>query len=61
MHVLPLPFGLALALLPRRDARLLRSDPDRDEIRILRVTPRPSGRERLLGDVDASACRRPVA
>jgi hypothetical protein len=26
MHVLPLPFGLALALLPRREADKLRDD-----------------------------------
>jgi hypothetical protein len=25
MHVLPLPFGMALAVLPRRDARRLRT------------------------------------
>ena len=26
MHVLPLPFGLALALIPRREAEKLRDD-----------------------------------
>jgi hypothetical protein len=26
MHVLPLPFGLALALIPRREANKLRDD-----------------------------------
>jgi hypothetical protein len=26
MHVLPLPFGLALALMPRREAKKLRDD-----------------------------------
>jgi len=26
MHVLPLPFGLALALMPRREAARLRDD-----------------------------------
>jgi hypothetical protein len=26
MHVLPLPFGLALALIPRREAAKLRDD-----------------------------------
>lgn len=31
MHVLPLPFGLALALLPRREAEKLR---DQEPVRI---------------------------
>jgi hypothetical protein len=47
MHVLPLPFGLALALIPRREANRIRA---REEIRpILRNTIRP--REQFLGDV----------
>jgi hypothetical protein len=47
MHVLPLPFGLALALIPRREAQKIR---DREEIRpILRNAIRP--REQFLGDV----------
>ena len=47
MHVLPLPFGLALALMPRRDADTFRS---KEEIRPhLRNAIRP--REQLLGDV----------
>jgi len=29
MHVLPLPFGLALAVLPRREANLIRPKQDR--------------------------------
>ena len=29
MHVLPLPFGLALAVLPRREANLIRTKEDR--------------------------------
>ena len=29
MHVLPLPFGLALALIPRREANKLRDKPVR--------------------------------
>ena len=45
MHVLPLPFGLALALLPRREADRLRPEPQRYPVRSA-VTPR----ERLLGD-----------
>jgi hypothetical protein len=47
MHVLPLPFGLALALVPRREADTLRR---REEVRpLLRNAIRP--REQLLGDV----------
>src|SRR4029450_13066403 len=47
MHVLPLPFGLALALIPRREADKIRA---REEIRpILRNTIKP--REQFLGDV----------
>ncbi len=47
MHVLPLPFGLALALMPRRQADTFRR---REEIRpILRTAIRP--REEILGDV----------
>jgi hypothetical protein len=33
MHVLPLPFGLALALLPRRDADKLRPEKPAPELR----------------------------
>jgi hypothetical protein len=47
MHVLPLPFGLALALMPRREADHFRH---KHEIRPhLRNAIRP--REQLLGDV----------
>jgi hypothetical protein len=47
MHVLPLPFGLALALIPRREADSIRR---RDEIRPhLRNAIRP--RDQILGDV----------
>jgi hypothetical protein len=47
MHVLPLPFGLALALIPRREADTIRR---RDEIRPhLRNAIRP--RDQILGDV----------
>jgi hypothetical protein len=47
MHVLPLPFGLALALIPRREADKMRA---REEIRpILRHTIRPH--EQFLGDI----------
>jgi hypothetical protein len=46
MHVLPLPFGLALAVLPRRDAALIRKP--KAPISVYRG---PSHRERLLGDI----------
>ncbi len=45
MHVLPLPFGLALAVLPRRDANRLRS-----EHAPIRVRRGPTQRERILSD-----------
>ena len=47
MHVLPLPFGLALALLPRRDADRLR--PDKPVRHYVRNGPTP--RERVLSDL----------
>jgi hypothetical protein len=47
MHVLPLPFGLALALMPRREADNIRR---KDEIRPhLRNAIRP--RDEVLSDV----------
>jgi hypothetical protein len=47
MHVLPLPFGLALALLPRREAATIRR---KEEVRpLLRNAIRP--RESYLADV----------
>jgi hypothetical protein len=47
MHVLPLPFGLALALMPRREADTFRR---KDEVRpLLRNAIRP--RESYLADV----------
>jgi hypothetical protein len=47
MHVLPLPFGLALALMPRGEASNIRR---KDEIRPhLRNAIRP--RDAILGDV----------
>ena len=54
MHVLPLPFGLALALLPRREAQELRP----------RLIPawRPKNavnhRDRVLGDIRHFSSRR---
>jgi hypothetical protein len=47
MHVLPLPFGMALALVPRREADKLRH---RETVRpLLRNAIRP--RDRVLGDI----------
>jgi hypothetical protein len=47
MHVLPLPFGLALALIPRRHAESMRR---KEEIRPhLRNAIRP--RDEILADV----------
>jgi hypothetical protein len=47
MHVLPLPFGLALALLPRREAETIRR---KEEVRpLLRNAIRP--RDSYLADV----------
>ena len=47
MHVLPLPFGLALALLPRRDADTIRR---KEEVRpLVRNAIRP--RDSYLADV----------
>jgi hypothetical protein len=47
MHVLPLPFGLALALIPRREANKLRDD---EPVRV-RYEKTVHAREQLLGDV----------
>ena len=47
MHVLPLPFGLALALMPRRQADTFRH---KEELRPhLRNAIRP--RDAILGDI----------
>jgi hypothetical protein len=47
MHVLPLPFGLALALIPRREADKLRDDePER-----VRFEKTIHAREQILGDI----------
>jgi hypothetical protein len=47
MHVLPLPFGLALAVIARRDADKLRDD------KPVRVSYEKTvhAREQILGDV----------
>ncbi len=47
MHVLPLPFGLALALVPRREADKLRND---EPLRI-QYEKTVHAREQILGDV----------
>ena len=46
MHVLPLPFGLALAVLPRREAQLFRSE--KEPIRVYRG-PNHRGEEQADG------------
>jgi hypothetical protein len=54
MHVLPLPFGLALALLPRREAQQFRPR----VIPAWRVRNAPSPREQVLGDIRYFSSRR---
>ena len=49
MHVLPLPFGLALALIPRRDADKLREEDPSSRISFEKTT---HARERILGDIN---------
>jgi hypothetical protein len=47
MHVLPLPFGLAVAVLPRREARMIRPKEDRPIV----VRRNPGTRDRVLCDL----------
>jgi hypothetical protein len=47
MHVLPLPFGLALALIPRRAAEKPRDD---EPVRV-RFEKTVHAREQILGDL----------
>ena len=47
MHVLPLPFGLALAVLPRREADLIRPKQDRPIV----VRRTMGTRDRVLSDL----------
>jgi len=47
MHVLPLPFGLALALMPRREVQQFRPR----VIPAWRVRNPVSAREQALGDI----------
>jgi hypothetical protein len=56
MHVLPLPFGLALALIPRREARKLRDD---EPVRV-RFEKTVHAREQILGDVKYLNAVRPI-
>ena len=56
MHVLPLPFGLALAVLPRREAKLLR--PNRDEP--IRVYRGRSARDQFWSNPNVAPCRRQI-
>jgi hypothetical protein len=55
MHVLPLPFGLALALLPRREAAPFRKP--KSPINVFRG---PSHRDRILSDIRYSDSRQHV-
>ncbi len=59
MHVLPLPFGFALALLPRRDADRLRVRPELPDARTS-YDPRLA-RDRILGDIRFADSRQHVA
>jgi hypothetical protein len=56
MHVLPLPFRLALVLYRRPE-----TPPPRSGERLLRMPLRPNHREHVLGDIGTAACRRPMA
>lgn len=54
MHVLPLPFGLALALIPRRQADKLRDD---EPLRV-RFEKTVHARDEILGDAKYFNTRR---
>jgi hypothetical protein len=56
MHVLPLPFGLALALIPRREAHKLRDD---EPVRV-QFEKTVHAREQILGDVKYLNAVRPI-
>jgi hypothetical protein len=56
MHVLPLPFGLALALIPRREAHNLRDD---EPVRVP-FEKQVHAREQILGDVKYLHAVRPI-
>jgi hypothetical protein len=55
MHVLPLPFGLALAVLPRRDTDLMRAP--KKPITVYRGR---SHRERVAGDIRYASVRQNI-
>ena len=54
MHVLPLPFGLALALMPRREVQQFRPR----VIPAWRVRNPVNAREQVLGDIRHFSLRR---
>jgi hypothetical protein len=56
MHVLPLPFGLALAVLPRREADLIRPKDKRP----IAVHRGPSARDRVLSDIRYADARQHI-
>ena len=56
MHVLPLPFGLALAVLPRREAALIRPKQDRPIV----VRRTPGTRDRVLSDIRYADARQHI-
>jgi hypothetical protein len=56
MHVLPLPFGLALAVLPRREASLIRSKEDRPIV----VRRNMGARDRVLSDLRYADARQHI-
>jgi len=56
MHVLPLPFGLALAVLPRREADLMRPK-DKRPIVVHRTA---GARDRILGDIRYADARQHI-
>ena len=56
MHVLPLPFGLALALIPCREAYKLRDD---EPMRV-QFEKTVHAREQILGDVKHLNAIRPI-
>jgi hypothetical protein len=60
MHVLPLPFGLALAVLPRREADLIRPKQKRPIVVQRSLGVRESARARVLSDIRYADCRQHI-
>ena len=56
MHVLPLPFGLALAVLPRREANLIRPKQDAPIV----VRRNIGTRDRILSDLRYADARQHI-